>query len=649
MTARPLSAVLARLVWLSLLPLLLVAGSLAAYHVHSERAALHAAAERRLVNYVAFIDGFLEARILALNMLASSPLADDPRRWAEIYAEARAFHVSVGSHVIFADTSRQMLFNTRVPFGTALPRLPEARTGRSAVQVALETGKPAVGDILQGPVINEPLVAIVVPGLRDGKVRHLMLVTTTLREWQRHVDGFSVEPGWAVSVRDGAGELIARQAPASFDPARDVDDEWRFVAKTRFGSQTIAVEVPRSVVRKPLRDSLVILLLVIVLATLVGLLVGRRVAGRVMRQVVALAEPGAAAPSADIAEIAAVGARLDSSQAALRERDHKLSAIIGFSPSALSLKTLDGRYALANPFLQRIHNCSEEQIVGKTDFDLYPEETARALRANDQWVIDTGAMHSIEEIVPVSGEPRSYMSHVFPVRDDRGAIEYICRISLDITERKAAERVLAETQAAALAEQHRAQVAALNLMEDAIAARQHAEKFFMLAESSSDFIGMCDLNMNPLYVNPAGRRMVGLPDMAAACRVKVQDYYFPEDQQFIAEEFFPRVLSEGHGDVEIRLRHFQTGEPIWMYYYLFSVRDASGTPVGWATVSRDITERKRAQETMAEQLEELRRWQQAMIGREDRIITVKQEVNDLLARLGQPPRYTSMRGEGTEK
>ncbi|MCF8199249.1 MAG: PAS domain-containing protein [Sulfuritalea sp.] len=649
MTSRPLSAVLARLVWLSLLPLLLVAGSLAVFHVYSERTATRAAAERRLVNYAAQIDGFLEARILALNMLASSPLADDPKRWAELYAEAQAFHASFGSHVIFADAGRQMLFNTRVPFGTALPRLPEARKGRSAAPIALETGKPTVGDIVQGPVINEALVAIVVPGLRDAQVRYLMLVTTTTRELQRRVDAIPMEGGWVLSVRDSAGELVARQAPASFDPARDVDDEWRFAAKSRFSPWAITVEVPRNLVRKPLFDSLAILLLAIVLATLAGQILGRRVAGRVVRQVAALAEPGAAAPPADIAEIAAVGARIDSSHAALRERDHKLSAIIGFSPSALSLKTPDGRYALANPNLQRIHHCSEEQIVGKTDFDLYPEATARVFRTNDQQVLDSGTMHSIEEIVPVDGEPRSYMSHVFPVRDDRGMIEYICRISLDISERKAVERALAETQAAALAEQHRARVAALNLMEDAIAARQQGEKFFLLAESSSDFIGMCDLEMTPLYVNPAGRRMVGLPDMAAACRVKVQDYYFPEDRRYIAEEFFPRVLRDGHGDVEIRLRHFQTGAAVWVFYYLFRLLDAGGTPVGWATVSRDITEQKRAETTLTEQLDELRRWQQAMIGREDRIITVKQEVNELLAQLGQPPRYTSARVEGTEK
>lgn len=125
-------------------------------------------------------------------------------------------------------------------------------------------------------------------------------------------------------------------------------------------------------------------------------------------------------------------------------------------------------------------------------------------------------------------------------------------------------------------------------------------KFHRLAESSSEFIGMCDLNLNPLYVNPAGIEMVGLANLEAACNVKVQDYFYPEDQSFIEKDFFPRVLKEGHGDIEIRLRHFQTGEPIWMFYYLFHVLDSSGEPIGWATVSRNITERKLADKILKE-------------------------------------------------
>ncbi|MDI6402561.1 PAS domain S-box protein, partial [Balneolaceae bacterium ANBcel3] len=121
---------------------------------------------------------------------------------------------------------------------------------------------------------------------------------------------------------------------------------------------------------------------------------------------------------------------------------------------------------------------------------------------------------------------------------------------------------------------------------------EERKKLELIAESSNEFIGMFDLDMNPVYVNPAGRQMVGLPDIAAACEVKVKDYFFPEDQAFIEKKFFPRVLREGHGSVEIQMRHFQTHEPIWVRYHLFRVIDSNNEPVGWATVSSNISEQK---------------------------------------------------------
>jgi hypothetical protein len=45
--------------------------------------------------------------------------------------------------------------------------------------------------------------------------------------------------------------------------------------------------------------------------------------------------------------------------------------------------------------------------------------------------------------------------------------------------------------------------------------------------------------------------------------------------------------------------------------------------------------------TLTAQLDELCRWQQGMLGREDRILAIKKEVNDLLAAQGQPLRYAS--------
>ena len=129
-------------------------------------------------------------------------------------------------------------------------------------------------------------------------------------------------------------------------------------------------------------------------------------------------------------------------EAALMERDFKLGAIVRYSPSPLTLKTPDGRYALANPNFQKIHHRSEDEIVGKTDFDLYPEETARIFRANDTRALETLQRHAVEENMVVDGQPRTFMSHIFPVLDASGEARFVCRFSLDITERKQVEEQL---------------------------------------------------------------------------------------------------------------------------------------------------------------------------------------------------------------
>lgn len=126
----------------------------------------------------------------------------------------------------------------------------------------------------------------------------------------------------------------------------------------------------------------------------------------------------------------------------LQERDLMFSAVTGYSLSALSLKYPDGRYALANPNVQKIHRRREDEILGRTDFDLFPEENARIFRANDELVMQTRGCHSIEEVVPVDGQPRIYMSYIFPVLAKDGTLRYVCRISLDITDRKTAESAL---------------------------------------------------------------------------------------------------------------------------------------------------------------------------------------------------------------
>ena len=74
-------------------------------------------------------------------------------------------------------------------------------------------------------------------------------------------------------------------------------------------------------------------------------------------------------------------------------------------------------------------------------------------------------------------------------------------------------------------------------------------------------------------------------------------------------EFFPAALQNGRGEIEIRFRHFKTGEAIWMIYNVFALKDLNGKIVGLGTVSTNITERKRTEKALRESQRDLNRAQ----------------------------------------
>jgi PAS domain S-box-containing protein len=107
-----------------------------------------------------------------------------------------------------------------------------------------------------------------------------------------------------------------------------------------------------------------------------------------------------------------------------------------------------------------------------------------------------------------------------------------------------------------------------------------------------------------------------------------------------------RVLESGvpaREEVRLKIRGANT-------YHLLTVepwRDDAGSVVGVACASVDITETKTNEMRIREQLDELRRWQDVTLGREMRVLELKEEVNALLRAAGLPLRYRSP-GDGSE-
>jgi PAS domain S-box-containing protein len=138
-----------------------------------------------------------------------------------------------------------------------------------------------------------------------------------------------------------------------------------------------------------------------------------------------------------------------------------------------------------------------------------------------------------------------------------------------------------------------------------ITARKHAEeeryRMSLLIENSSDYIAMSDMEGHMLFVNQAGRRLVGLDNDADVRKLIADDFYFQEDLPLLQEY---RRRNDWRG--EFRLRHFKTGAPIPIEWYIFNVTDEeTGKPIARAAVMRDIADLKRAREERERYYEQL--------------------------------------------
>jgi PAS domain S-box-containing protein len=128
--------------------------------------------------------------------------------------------------------------------------------------------------------------------------------------------------------------------------------------------------------------------------------------------------------------------------------------------------------------------------------------------------------------------------------------------------------------------------------------------FEALIENSSDFIGIADPNGTPMYINAAGRRMVGLEVDFPIANTRIPDYFFPEDRALQSDVVEKSTIEPGHWSRETRLRHWQTGQPIPVSHEHFTIQEPeTGRVLGMGTITRDISDIKRAEEQLRQSQE----------------------------------------------
>lgn len=129
---------------------------------------------------------------------------------------------------------------------------------------------------------------------------------------------------------------------------------------------------------------------------------------------------------------------------ALHESEKRFSEFLDRVPALCFIKDQDSRLVYINRQFRETHDAAD--WLGKENEELWPPDEAAALTRIDQLVLDTGEQIRVEEDFLVADRMRSFLTAKFPMRGlDGNAL--IGAVSIDVTERKRADRALRESEA----------------------------------------------------------------------------------------------------------------------------------------------------------------------------------------------------------
>ncbi|HKN87312.1 MAG TPA: PAS domain-containing protein [Nitrospiraceae bacterium] len=129
------------------------------------------------------------------------------------------------------------------------------------------------------------------------------------------------------------------------------------------------------------------------------------------------------------------------------KKERQLQAILDHSPNLVFVKDPAGRYLFVNRRFEEVFHLTREQVIHKTDDELFPPPQAAAFRTNDRKVFDAGTPLEFEEVALHDDGPHTSIVFKFPLRDEDGQPYAIGGVTTDITDRKRTEQALRESQA----------------------------------------------------------------------------------------------------------------------------------------------------------------------------------------------------------
>jgi PAS domain S-box-containing protein len=173
------------------------------------------------------------------------------------------------------------------------------------------------------------------------------------------------------------------------------------------------------------------------------------------------------------------------------------------------------------------------------------------------------------------------------------------------------------------------------------------QRYFLSRAQEIGAIGTWELDVakNELLWTDENYRIFGLPLGKELTYDIFLNCVHPDDREYVDTKWKAAMAGEPY-DIDHRL--LVDGQIKWVNEKAELEFDDEGNCIRGTGFTQDITDRKRAEEVMREQLDELCRWRDVTLNREDRVQELKREINGLLTRLGESIRYGSQVTGGSE-
>jgi len=297
----------------------------------------------------------------------------------------------------------------------------------------------------------------------------------------------------------------------------------------------------------------------------------------------------------------------------LKGKEEKFRSLFNQQSLGIYIHDLKGQIIEANPFGCNQLGYTKKELLNMSVFDFHPKKDTKNLPKNEilrQWKQWPPGQRNI-----IEAEHQHKDGSIISVEISTGILEYgkeqyILSIVQDITERKRTEEALRESE----------------------------EKFRTITEQVSELIFLTDAQGKITYVSPAAMEIFG---------------YLPEEMlnqpfiNYLSDEAIPKAMASFQHtiatgapsfNIELLMKHKNNqqfiGELIGQRY----IRD---NVIGTIGVIRDISKRKQAEDQLKEKMTEMERFNKVMVGRETRMIELKQEINELCEKLGIPKKYAT--------